>query len=745
MKNTFQLLLTWQLGTGTANQTSGWVDVSDTNCANWDDVTLAYKRSDYDGVIRSFSTSFEFVKDAYDAVLNCANVYGGFDMDNNTQVVWCDGDFCRVELRLLQENWTYLQPTDYECDLDFSTMKITRGKISISAIDQSLTAKVKDMGGDKWSLSAQEADTAFCYLGIHRYLRWYCKFAALNSANVLTYMVDGSNWEEFQYSRGYGDKYFKGVYINSGTGRKPPLAWRRVFGWIGTDTTKYVTLQANAPAAEIHYRIVVTLSYTYNADIPLRLYGMRNSATYTLANAEIVKSDTDGGKRYVSYEINWYGYWGSGITNGVRTSDVFRVQLDMISGVSDAALVLDNGDGVEYDAEWYITTPSIGQSTAYDVPAFSVSRLLDAIGYEITGRSNLIQGSDSAITIESGNAYIDNARLFSTGFLYSDSGKFDASYNDVKEWLYVMFDYVPTYDETNNRIVFKSRMSQFDTDINNATIFEADECNEVHAQMKSSMMYGRVVAGYDKQDYDVTEYAEDEYNGGAITWKTGAASDRELKLVSNFRADTMGIETALDDFDADNTDSGDIWFVYCKSVTYNDDDEANPLPAGTWYVPDTIYYATTTPPSGDATFQLTGVSNNAAATMINRCYNPKMILRAHNFQLFPCSQSQHNPTLTFVSTEAANDAIKFGDVNQGEDEFLASDYLLPNAYFTTYPRPMEVTFTAAEAPQPSNWDALVEVHADGLVYTGWVLDAKFHILHSKEVQYTIVANTIKQE
>lgn len=32
---------------------------------NWDDFELAYKRSDYDGVLRSFSTKFEFVNRSY--------------------------------------------------------------------------------------------------------------------------------------------------------------------------------------------------------------------------------------------------------------------------------------------------------------------------------------------------------------------------------------------------------------------------------------------------------------------------------------------------------------------------------------------------------------------------------------------------------------------------------------------------------------------------------------------------------
>lgn len=736
MKNTFQLLLTYKIG-----NTTGSVDVSQDNCANWDDVTLAYKRSDYDGVIRSFSTSFEFVDNAYDTIIYVANNYGGWEMDGY-QSAWSDGDYCRVELRHLQEDWTWPNDADYSCDLDFSTLKITRGKASISAFDLSLTAKIKDMGGDKLKFSAQDADVGnFSYLGIHRYMRWYCKFAALNSANVLTYMVDGSNWEDFQYSRGYGDISYKGVYINSGTGRKPRIAWRRVFGWIGTDTTTYANLQANSPAAEIHYRIVATLSYTYNADIPLRLYGVRNNTTFTLANASVVKSDTDGGKRYVSYEINWYGYWGANETNGVRSSDVFRVQLDSVNGVTDAALVLNNGDEVEYDAEWYITTPSIGQSTGYEIPAFSVSHLLDMIGEKLLGRSMSLT-HERAIQVESGNDYIDRCLIFSTGFLHSDLGYFECSYNDVKDWLETMFDYVPTYDEAQDAIVFKPRVGEFDTDVNNAVVFDETEANDVTAQMKSALMYGRVVAGYDKQEYDIAEYSESEYNGSAVTWSTGAASDRELKLVSSWRADTMGIESALDNFDAEDTDSGDIFFVYTTQVTYNWDEQGNsspyPLPNGTWAIPDTIY-------SYDDSFILTGVGVNEAATMINRCYNPRMILAAHGFQILPCMQNPYSPTLKFVSTEAANHDIKFGDPDDNEDVAVASDYKMTYAEYTTYPRPMEVTFTASESPQPSNWNYLVEVHADGLIYTGWVTDAKFHILHSKEVQYTIIANSIKQE
>ena len=36
---------------------------------NWDEVRCAYKRADFSGVTRSFSSQFEFVGDAYDMLM----------------------------------------------------------------------------------------------------------------------------------------------------------------------------------------------------------------------------------------------------------------------------------------------------------------------------------------------------------------------------------------------------------------------------------------------------------------------------------------------------------------------------------------------------------------------------------------------------------------------------------------------------------------------------------------------------
>lgn len=37
---------------------------------NWDDFELSQKRSNYDGVVRSYSTSFEFVNNAFIGTLH---------------------------------------------------------------------------------------------------------------------------------------------------------------------------------------------------------------------------------------------------------------------------------------------------------------------------------------------------------------------------------------------------------------------------------------------------------------------------------------------------------------------------------------------------------------------------------------------------------------------------------------------------------------------------------------------------
>ena len=95
---------------------------------NWDEVMCTYKRSEFSGVIRSFTSKFEFVNDAYDLLLD-EFVRNKFASD----VV--------VAIYLIDNDWVFHK--QFECPLDFSTIQIENGIISIGAIDNSLASQIK--------------------------------------------------------------------------------------------------------------------------------------------------------------------------------------------------------------------------------------------------------------------------------------------------------------------------------------------------------------------------------------------------------------------------------------------------------------------------------------------------------------------------------------------------------------------------------------------------------------------------
>lgn len=95
---------------------------------NWDDFGISQKRSNYDGVIRSFSTSFEFVNRSYDLL---KEEFEQHYLSAKAAIVFY--------LRNNSWNWDEI----FRCALDFSTYSEDGYVVSINAIDNTLAAIIK--------------------------------------------------------------------------------------------------------------------------------------------------------------------------------------------------------------------------------------------------------------------------------------------------------------------------------------------------------------------------------------------------------------------------------------------------------------------------------------------------------------------------------------------------------------------------------------------------------------------------
>lgn len=102
---------------------------------NWDEVICSYKRTDFSGVVRSFSSKFEFANDAYDML------FAAYLKD-------CVRTAASVGIYLLNNDWSWKK--EFEAPLDFSTATWDGYIFSINSIDNGLAALIKARKSTKY-------------------------------------------------------------------------------------------------------------------------------------------------------------------------------------------------------------------------------------------------------------------------------------------------------------------------------------------------------------------------------------------------------------------------------------------------------------------------------------------------------------------------------------------------------------------------------------------------------------------
>ena len=103
-------------------------ELSDEDLRNWDQIQISYKRAAVDGVVRSFSSQFEFVNRAKD-LLWSAYLAGG--VNTSASVTMC----------VFTDNMTWEER--FTCPLDFSTLEIESFALRLNCVDNSLAALIK--------------------------------------------------------------------------------------------------------------------------------------------------------------------------------------------------------------------------------------------------------------------------------------------------------------------------------------------------------------------------------------------------------------------------------------------------------------------------------------------------------------------------------------------------------------------------------------------------------------------------
>lgn len=103
-------------------------ELQDDELRNWDEIKCSCKRSSYDGIVRSFTSKFEFVNGAYEILLK-EYLKNRFNAD------------AMLEVFTMNDRWEF--DKQFECPLDFSTAEWENGVFSVNAVDNTLAALIK--------------------------------------------------------------------------------------------------------------------------------------------------------------------------------------------------------------------------------------------------------------------------------------------------------------------------------------------------------------------------------------------------------------------------------------------------------------------------------------------------------------------------------------------------------------------------------------------------------------------------
>ena len=105
---------------------------------NWDQILCSYKRNNYDGVVRSFTSQFVFVNEAREILLSLY-LKDRFEAKAS------------ISVYTATDRWEWEQK--FECPLDFSTVQWEKYTFKINAVDNSLEALIKANKSTKYEFA----------------------------------------------------------------------------------------------------------------------------------------------------------------------------------------------------------------------------------------------------------------------------------------------------------------------------------------------------------------------------------------------------------------------------------------------------------------------------------------------------------------------------------------------------------------------------------------------------------------
>lgn len=659
-------------------------EVSVTDIKNWDEIEFTLERKGYSGVMRSFSSEFAFVGNTF-SLLRDLYLADGFLADASVAVSTKNND------------WTYTE--QFRCPLDFSTLEIENGVLTINAIDNTLSGLLKSRKGQKYEFPVSEFNLTNVQMGRMAFAnsQKYNLPRASNASGDVDVRKDDANSivistsyiEPADESTGYDgtseNRFFAKVntapsplirisfegYVNCNLAavRNNSVATLQLGYWVDDDNPHYQQW-ANLCDNDI------TKEFRYGS-VRNKWIGKNSHANYAtldaLKAAAAARTDIVGlypgyfgivGNNAYPGESYWtgntvYEYNGSAwvqkgspanynkyvlvsahaTMNALATNEYPMLRLDNAMLVNRGALTMTWTDPAEATVIQGCISPSE-----------LLQRIVDSISPGST--SNIAEDAGGMLA----KTYISPAEVLRN----IPDAKVFTTFQQFADWMEAVFGY--TYRVEGNEVQFIHRSSVFGD--GEAKVIE--HVRDMKYSVNDGLIYTEVDAGYSKKEYgEINGRLEKNFTN---YYSTGYAStDKKLSLISKYRADGYGIEFTLRKGEKDNETKDDK----------NDED---------------VFFVCATEDDGVLKYDASK----------NDIYNPA-VCAANNAAYIAAMGNGRAVTLTMTSSDGDNELAEL-DIEAGTALFTAG----------------VLEFTTDDMTLPADWDGLVQVDRDGYRYRGFI-------------------------
>lgn len=478
---------------------------------NWDDITVSFKRNDYDGVVRSFTDKFEFVKGARQLLMD---EYNRNYLNASANIV----------ISTRNNSWTWTER--FRCALNFSTLNDDGFVCTLNAIDDSVAALIKAKKGTEYKYSVKEVKDGTSLL-----------YDGLEMTNSVVMSIPPNDTDSDKIAIGMEDNGFYTLPLYA-------------------DTSEIVRKN------EIEITDQMESSYTESEWLSEEPYFFKNKSKQHLIvklkmlmlvscnstaeeqNNRFVIAGSAKGKAPLQYFSFVFP----------KNTPSFSHHIEV-----DTLVVVPPSYGIQMYFHSQYGKSSVLISEVREKPSITWMSRRDAVSMDVVQPSTLLNrllksmnGGKEGLTgviIPSGERRLDNAMMLAAESVRKMPGaKIYSSFEKFSKWMSSVFGYA--YDINGKTVTFRPRTDYFTSEV--AKVIE--DYNGYSMKVNASLIYSQVNVGYEKQDYDSVN-GKDEFRFTNIYNTDITLTDNKLELISPYRADAYGIEFLAQKIGEDTTDN----------------------------------------------------------------------------------------------------------------------------------------------------------------------------------------------